>query len=714
MIASVDRWERLKSLFNQALDLGEDERKRFAHNACGNDESLARSLYELLAYHEAAGSVLAGPLITPERAAELVASGLRTFVEGELVAGRFRVLRFIAEGGMGEVYAAQDLELNVPVALKTIRPSLTVNPDVLDQFKLEVRLARQVSHRNVSRVNDLFRHEIELDGRRSNAVFLSMELLKGETLSQRLRRTGPMPFRLATQLILQMLDGLAAAHRQGIIHRDFKSSNVAIETEPDGSERVVIMDFGLASTERHIDSGGTGFGLAGTPAYMAPEQVRGGRLTPATDLYALGIVAFEMLTGYLPFRGNSNTEIAQLRLKQSPPALRGLVPGVPLSFERAVHVCLARDPARRPQSAQEVASRITGRYYWSKGLRVAAYAALIASAFLMVFYWVGRPHQPKPEAQRMVESARVKMENLAAASFVSAIKQFQSAAETDPDWAGAWSGLAYAYASAANAQQIPADEARKEARQAALRAIKLDGHSGQAIGVLAWVQSLDLDDWPNAEKSFRKATTYAPDDSQIHFWHGVHLRKHGEFRLAEAEDRRALELTHQNDPQVWCEIAFLYWTARQLDNMETDMRELLAMYPNFGFARYLHGRLLKEQGHYEAALHELDFAEGLQFPRVTVIAEKASVEAYRGRLKQARDDLKILTQAATAGEGVDNILIAGVYAKLGDFDSAFRWLERAIELRDSTILSLSTSPVLDPVRSDPRYNRLLSRLHFPN
>ena len=709
---TAERWALLKSLFDQALDLGEGDRGDFVRAACAGDATLERSLADLLNHHEAASSVLAGPMLTPERMAEIVLSGLRTFVPGEIVAGRFRIRQFLAEGGMGEVYAAEDLELNETVALKTIRPVLASDDKVLAGFKQEIQLARKVTHRNVSRVFDLFRHEIDLDGRRRTLVFLSMELLRGETLAERIRRLGPFRPDDAQCVATQLIAGLEAAHSAGIIHSDFKSGNVALVPEPEGpgGERAVIMDFGLAATRSSLCEVGRA-GLRGTPAYMAPEQVENGAITPGTDIYALGVVLFEMISGTLPFQGGSPVETARLRLRQDAPPLRTAAPEAPPAWERTVGACLQRDPAKRPASAGEVGALLTGRYERRRKLRAMALGICAAGLIAGGVYWARLPHRPTPAAQAAADSARVKLVNVTQAGFLEAIGDFRRAIQLDPKWAQAWAELAYTYAAAANTKQVPAATASAEARTAAFRAIRLDDRSAKAFGALGWVQSLDFDEWPKAEANLRRALALDSGDAQVHYWLGVHLRKKGKFADAEAEDRQALTLSHQTDPAIWFELAFLYWTSGQLDRMDEFMKDLLVAYPNFGSTRYLHARLLKEQGKFDEALAELRFSETLQFTAVTLLAERASVEAYRGNAAEARADLQRLKEASRT-QPVDGLLMAGGYARLGDFDSAFDLLEGAYARRDSTLLSVATSPVLKPLRGDPRFAGLLRRLHF--
>ncbi len=220
---------------------------------------------------------------------------------GELLAGRYRVLRFIGNGGMGEVYEAEDCELHERVALKTILPEIARQPESIQRFKREIQLARKVTHPNVCRIYDLVYHE--------TTIFLTMEMLEGETLAQRLLRTGAMTTEVAFPLVAQIVAGLAAAHRAGIVHRDLKCSNVMLVATKarDAEIRAVIMDFGLARRNAVGDDpaglNSTTQAITGTPAYMAPEQVEGRAVTSAADIYALGIVMYEMVTGRSPVRG---------------------------------------------------------------------------------------------------------------------------------------------------------------------------------------------------------------------------------------------------------------------------------------------------------------------------------------------------------------------------------------------------------------------------
>ena len=707
---TAERWAVLRSLFEQTCVIPKDEREAFLNLSCGDDPTLRDSLLLLLDHHEAATSVLNGPMLTPDRLVEIVSSGIRTFVSGELVADRFRIVRYIAEGGMGEVYAAEDLELGGMVALKTIRPRLASDKDILSRFKREILLARKVTHRNVSRIFDLFRWKVELDNRSHTIVFVSMELLEGETLADRIQRLGALRIKDAEDVAMQLIAGIQAAHSVGIIHTDLKSGNIALVPDPNGGERAVIMDFGLAGTRNSLKDENRS-GLIGTPAFMAPEQVENGPIVPATDLYALGIVLFQMVSGVLPFGGASAMEIAQRRLTEDPPLLRDTSPGVPLVWERAIVACLKRNPAERPQSATQVAAILTESFSFRRRSGFVAASTLAAILLSSGWFWIRQPYHPSPAAQAAVDDALVKLRNHSPEGFHGAIVGLQRAIQIDPKWSEPWGEIAYTYAEAANTSQVSASTAMIEARKAALHAVQLDSRSARALGALGWVQSLDLDEWPKAESSLRHAVSLSPMDSRLHYWLGVHLRKRGEFPQAEEQDKQALLLSHQIDPQIWCELAFLYWTSGRIDRMQTLMTDLLVAYPNFGLARFLNARMLKEQGRFEEALVELQVSESLHYSPVTVLAERASVEARQGKTAAALNDLRWLEEISKT-KPVDGLLIAGVYVKLGYFDAAFEALEGAYTRRDSTLLSVATSPLLSPLRTDPRFKSLLRRLRF--
>jgi serine/threonine-protein kinase len=252
----------------------------------------------------------------------------------------------LGRGGMGEVYRADDLKLSQSVALKFLPESLSTDGATLARFHREVRVARQVSHRNVCRVYDIG----EVDGQQ----FLSMEYIKGEELSSLLRRIGRLPADKAIEIARQLCAGLAAAHDNGVLHRDLKPANVMI----DGDGNVRILDFGLAGLIEEFRDDEV---RAGTPAYMAPEQLVGEELTTRSDIYSLGLVLYEVFTGKRAFEASSLPELVELRKSGTMPASPAShVKDIDPMVERVILRCLEREPAQRPASALQVAAALPG------------------------------------------------------------------------------------------------------------------------------------------------------------------------------------------------------------------------------------------------------------------------------------------------------------------------------------------------------------------
>lgn len=334
-------------------------RSSFIDERC-SDAGVRAEVERLLAEHDQAGTFLSTPVmdaISPEE--ETVAVSLK-MEPGMLLAGRFRIVRFIAAGGMGEVYEAQDEELREQVAIKTIRPEILRQPNTMARFRREVHLSRKVTHPNVCRIFDIFRHK-SAEG--DEIVFISMELLHGETLGSRLKSGEALTVTESLPIVQQMAAALAAAHAVGVVHRDFKPQNVVLVGSDPQKPRAVVTDFGLAL---HSENPGesvslsTGPALVGTPAYMSPEQLEGRVATPASDIYALGLVIYEMVTGGRPFQGDTPMSAALKRLSETPMPPGKLKSGISPQWESVILRCLERNPPNRFQNAEDVAKALSG------------------------------------------------------------------------------------------------------------------------------------------------------------------------------------------------------------------------------------------------------------------------------------------------------------------------------------------------------------------
>ena len=391
MELTPQQWENVKALFEIALEKTPADRASFLAGAV-QDSAVRREVERLLAHHVESGGFLSHAAL-PGRASPNPPAPSQSFLPNDLVAERFRITRFLARGGMGEVYEAEDLEFHDRVALKSIRSELLDDGRVLDRFKREVHLARKVTHPNVCRIFDLFRQPADVAGglSRSPLAFVAMELLEGETLAEFLHRQPRLSVRDARPIALQIAAGLGAAHAAGVLHRDFKPGNVLLVPKAKGV-RAVITDFGLAlhsSKESNPASPVTGSGdVLGTPAYMSPEQVEGKALTPASDVYALGLVLYQMVTGSRAFEGATPLSMAVRRIKEDPVPPRALVPDLDRRWESVILRCLERDPKARFQSGEEVADALRGQTKhlgrWSFETRRLPHIALALLALILL------------------------------------------------------------------------------------------------------------------------------------------------------------------------------------------------------------------------------------------------------------------------------------------------------------------------------------------
>jgi serine/threonine protein kinase len=335
-----------------------------------------------------------------KRTGERVHHGtLSAFVPGDVIAERYRVVRLIGAGGMGEVYETLDLDLGGRVALKTIAVGADLDAASIARLKAEVEVARRVTHRNVCRVFDVGYHSESVAGQPGGGTlaipFFTMELLPGETLGQLLKRRGPCSAEEALQLITQIGTGLDALHRSGVIHGDLKSDNIMLVPEASAT-RAVIMDFGLAmrldGRTRPMERGSA---IAGTIGYMAPEQFGNAKISRRTDIYAFGIILHEVLTGHLPFTPQA---LAASALEGAPPNPRVSSIEGPSVWVAIIDRCTAPSPSARFGSAEEVllalGSAMPPRPHprWSRSAIVASIVvALLASVASLLVALLNRP-----------------------------------------------------------------------------------------------------------------------------------------------------------------------------------------------------------------------------------------------------------------------------------------------------------------------------------
>src|SRR5215469_4194321 len=398
-----ENWQRVQSLFLEAVGLSPEERIRFLDNVCAGDAEIRREVESLLTHDGA----------SEERIAEALAGAAQslfnevTFKPGTRV-GDYEVHKLIGSGGMGEVHQARDLRLARNVAIKVLPYFLTNDHDRLRRFEQEARAAAALNHPNILAVYQMGLYE--------GAPYLVSELLEGKTLRE-LMKEGPLPWRNAIEYGVQIVRGLAAAHSKGITHRDLKPENVFVTK--DG--HVKILDFGLAKLADPRSSGhartGTEVGLVmGTAGYTAPEQVRGQEVDYRAHFFAFGSILYEMLCGQRAFKKPTAADTMSAILSEVPPTISQLVPTIPPGLQRVVHRCLEKNREQRFQSASDLAFALeslsdsempreraatTGRSWRSPG-RLSPIIAVAASAVVITAAYF-RPTMPLPNVSRIVQ-----------------------------------------------------------------------------------------------------------------------------------------------------------------------------------------------------------------------------------------------------------------------------------------------------------------------
>jgi serine/threonine-protein kinase len=721
----------------------------------------------------------------------------------------YKIVNKIGAGGMGEVYLADDTKLNRQVALKFLPAHLADDADLRARFTREAQAAAKLDHPNIVTI-----HEVgEYNGR----PFFAMQYVEGKTV-QAFCHDQPLPIGKIIQLVRQVSEGLARAHASGVTHRDIKSSNIVV----DGEFRPKILDFGLASiqgSEMLTKAGST----IGTVAYMSPEQAQGRETDHRSDLFSLGVVLYELVTGRTPFKRSSDASTLHAIVSESPEPLARYKSDVPPDLQRLVDKSLAKNPMERYQSAADLASdlrsmsqtiesgehRTTGKIaisrpsiavlpftnmsadpeneYFSDGLteellnvlaknpelrvtgRTSSFAfkgkqedlrgigqklgvgtllegsvrragnrvritvqlvntadgfhlwsetydrvmddifalqdeiaKAVASAMHVTLFGASGVRKPtNPEAYALVLRAHHSALQMTKESMAVAVELYSKAIEMDPENARAWAGLGRTLGHQIGYGHVDYASVFKQTKAAAEKAVALDDLLADAHAALGFVYgALELR-MADAGREFRRAYELAPNDSNIVSSMALWEMLLGGIDTAVRLARHAVELDPLN-PWARRELCRVYTMAGRLDDARQTMARVFELSPDMTTVHLGMSWIALLQGRFDEALSEaaLEKSGGYRFCGMAMASHALG--------RKADSDQQLAALIAIGEQW--GFQIAMVHAYRGEIDPAFKWLERAYDVRDSGIPLTKISPFLKSLHADPRWPVFLAKL----
>ncbi len=617
----------------------------------------------------------------------------------------------LGRGSMGITFRALDSTLNRPVALKIIDPRQHGSDRARERFMREARAAAGLRHPNIATIHHFGIHE------GTGQYFYAMELVEGETLEERVRRTGPIDSKTALGLAEQVVAALTAAEKRGLVHRDLKPGNIMLAPKEGGVPEVKVIDFGLAKavTDEGDLMAMTHDGFVGSPAFASPEQFAKAPVDVRSDVFSLGVTLWFALTGRMPFPGHSIEEIQAAQLSGRLPIQELKAAGVPSRWIGLLKLMLAVEPAARP-GTRELATRLHGYARpGRKWIPVLAAAALLLAGALIFFSNRAAPERSSPgttnpAAREAFLKGRYFWNKRSGREFETAQTYFERALALDPNYAQAYAGLADSYQLFANGDRQVRAEYYAKAKQMGRRALELDPTLAEAHASLGLIAMNGDWDWATAEREFKRALALNPDYATAHQWYASYLAAQGRSDDALAEIERARQLDPLSSV-INTYVGEILVFARRFPEAEEKLKETVKMDPGFHHAHAWLGRVYALQQRYDEALAECKILERIE-DSAWVWGEMGYVYGLAGKQKEAEEMLALAGNELARNPGSNRYPLLVINIALGRKDEAFACLEDEYRGRSTSLTSLKVNPIYDPLRSDPRFADLMRRMHL--
>jgi serine/threonine protein kinase/Tfp pilus assembly protein PilF len=640
-------------------------------------------------------------------------------------------LHELGRGAMGVTFCAVDTSLQRKVALKIISTDPAARrAEARERFMRGARAAAALRHENVATIYHFGIRE------ETGQFFYAMELVEGETLEERVRRSGPMDARTAIAVGQQVAEALSAAEKRGLVHRDLKPANLMlVNNDLDPAKPVVkVIDFGLAKalTVETDPMALTHGGFVGTPAFASPEQFAGAAIDVRSDIYSLGLTLWFALTGKNPFGGRSLEEIQRGQQAATLPIQQLQAADIPWRLIALLKSMLAVEPAARP-GTQELIAQLQRCHAQTTGLRKPVRLA-IAGGIVVILgvagFMVFRPPQSvpssptgigvkkqginpvetsNPKAHEAYLKGRYFWSKRTQEAYLEAKPYFEKAIALDPNFAQAYAGLADAYLLQADYDSELRRDYFAQAKAANRRALELDPDLAAAHASLGLIAMSYDWDWPMAEKEFKRALELDPKYSTAHHWYGEFLLYQGRFEESFREMGRARDL----DPLsliINTDFGKALYFARRMDDAETQLKEALKMEPNFVLAHMWLASVYTARQRFDEAIAECNNAARLGHP-ITALEGRGYVYAVAGKKNDVEQTIIELNRHL-GGKAIQIESIAYMHIGLGEKDQAFACLEAEYAARSTALVSLKVNPAFDPLRDDPRFADFMRRMRL--